>query len=324
MEKRLDESRRIVRNSSQVAQEYLASLKGDAYVQYRKDWAYYGSNQIVPPNPLQINIEVTAACNLCCKMCYRNYPFHTRKGQLSLEEIEIIAQQAKELQIPSIWISGGEPTLHPQIVQILDVLGAVKPLDFWMVTNGTNLTDEVIDALLSSGLTWLSVSIDASTPQSYLHIRGGDLNAVHTNIDKFLHKRNERGKKLPFLRVSFVEMADNAEERDVFLTYWSQRADIIDIQTLADCHDLDEISDVAALESDFKCTAPFSLLSVIPNGDILPCCNGFYTTKSDFNLHNISIADYWKSAYHQSFAQSVRLKAYCDECMKCVKSFVRR
>ena len=112
MEKRLDESRRIVRNSSQVAQEYLASLKGDAYVQYRKDWTYYGSNQIVPPNPLQINIEVTAACNLCCKMCFRNYPFHTRKGQLSLEEIEIIAQQAKELHIPSVWISGGEPTLH--------------------------------------------------------------------------------------------------------------------------------------------------------------------------------------------------------------------
>lgn len=324
MEKHIDESQRIVRNSSQAAQEYLASLKGDAYVQYRKDWAYYGSNQIVPSTPLQINIEVTATCNLCCKMCFRNYPFHTRGGQLSLEEIGLIAQQARDLQIPSIWISGGEPTLHPQIIHILNVLGAVKPLDYWMVTNGTNLSDKVIDAILSSGLTWLSVSIDASTPQSYQRIRGGDLNAVHANIDKFLRKREERGLKLPFLRVSFIEMADNIEEQEAFLAYWSQRADIIDIQTLADYHNLDAVSDVTALESSFKCTAPFSLLSVIPNGDILPCCNGFYTTKSDFNLHNISIADYWKSSYHQSFAESVKSKTYCDECMKCVKSFVRR
>ena len=324
MEKSRDESRRIVRTSSQKAQEYLASLKGDAYVQYRKEWAYYGSNQIVPSGPLQINIEVTAACNLCCKMCFRNYPFNARKGQLSLEEIKLIAQQVNELRIPSIWLSGGEPTLHPQIVEILNIFGEVKPLDFWMVTNGTNLTDEIIDAILSSDLTWLSISIDASTPQSYQRIRGGDLNVVHTNIDKLLRKRNAQGAKLPFLRVSFVEMNDNVEERDSFLTFWSQRADIVDIQTLADYNDLNVIPDADALRSDFKCTAPFSLLSVIPNGDILPCCNGFYTTKSKFNIHNISIVDYWNGKYRQSFAQSVKLKNYCDECMRCVKSFVRR
>ena len=324
MVKYIDESHRIVRNSSQEAQNYLASIKGDSYVQYRKDWSFFGKNQIVPPNPLQINIEVTSVCNLCCKMCFRNYPFNTRSGQLSLSDLELIAKQTKELSSPSVWISGGEPTLHPNIVQILNVLGATNPLDFWMVTNGTALSDKIIDTILSCGLTWLSVSIDASSPQTYKNIRGGDLNAVHANIERFLDKRNSRKSKLPFLRVSFIEMAENENDKDMFLQYWSQRADIIDIQTLADYHNLDEIPDTVARESSFKCTAPFSLLSVIPNGDILPCCNGFYVTKSDYNIHNTSFADYWKSMYHQSFAQSVKTKNYCDECMKCAKSFVQR
>jgi MoaA/NifB/PqqE/SkfB family radical SAM enzyme len=113
------------------------------------------------------------------------------------------------LKIPSVWLSGGEPLTHPDICRILNVFGATKPLDYWMVTNGILLNDRVIETIMNCGLTWLSVSIDAANSETYKKIRGGDLDTVQKNIETFTCMRNRSKSRLPFLRVTFVCMADN-------------------------------------------------------------------------------------------------------------------
>ncbi len=319
-----DESYRISRYCKSNAQEYLAQINGEPYIEYRKNWSYCGEKQFKPDKPLQVNIELTSQCNLKCKMCYRNYEdINSREGCLGLPEIENIVQQCKEMQVPSIWLSGGEPLLHPDILDILKLFGSVGSVDYWMVSNGLLLNERIISEILDSGMTWLSISIDAATAKTYKEIRGGNLNIVHENIALFLKMRNERGLKLPFLRVSFIEMEDNKGEKTIFMDQWNNKADIIDIQTLANYHNLDNISDLDVVNAQFLCTAPFTLVSIIPNGDIIPCCNGFYSIKSKYNINNISILEYWKSDYHSNFAIAIKEKNYCSECIKCIKSFIR-
>lgn len=324
MQESRDGSNRISRLSSSQAQEYLRQIKGQPYDDYRHAWDYYGKNQICPEKPLQLNVELTAACNLRCCMCYRNYDMEVRNGALALSDVELLAKQFAELGIPSLWLSGGEPLIHPEIDQILKIFGQTKPLDFWMVTNGLMLTESLSSTIVEAGLTWLSVSVDAAKAETYKKIRGGNYQKLLENINTFLKVRSEKGSCLPFLRVSFIKMEQNAGEESEFVAQWKDKADIIDFQTLADYHDLEQFTEEDVKNSDYICTAPFSLVSVIPNGDIIPCCNGFYGEKSLYNIHNTKITDYWASDFHTAFALSIKRREYCEECIKCVKSFLPR
>lgn len=320
-----DESKRIHRTNNYAAQNYLASIKGEAYKKYRKSWEECSNEQIKLEKPLQINIEITSVCNLKCKMCSRNYPeFHNREGILNQEQFNELLLQIKEIAPPSIWISGGEPLTHPDIKEIIKKISNMNPVDFWIVSNGLLLTEELSDLLVNSSLTWLSISIDATNKNTYRTIRGGDYELLMRNIESFLRIRAEKGRKTPFLRVSFVDMAVNHSEIDDFKKIWSEKADIIDIQTLADYRKIEEVSDEEAYNSEYKCTAPFTLISVLPNGDIIPCCNSFFPSSSNYNIKNIRLLDYWNSTLHTNFANSIKEKRYCNECLRCVKSFVKR
>jgi radical SAM protein with 4Fe4S-binding SPASM domain len=324
MQESRDESNRISRLSTKEAQEYLKKIKGKAYEEYRKDWEKCGRTQIGLGYPLQLNIELTSHCNLRCSMCYRNYGIDVRHGQIDFEDIKCLANQFSQMNTPSLWLSGGEPLIHPQIEQILKILGETNPVDFWMVSNGLLLSEHLSEIIIDCSITWLSISIDASNEDTYKRIRGGDYNLLVKNVERFLEIRKAKGSCLPFLRVSFIKMDDNEGEEQAFTERWKDKADIIDFQTLADYHDLDNFTEMDVREAEYRCTAPFRLVSVIPNGDIIPCCNGFYGEKSAFNIHNFSLDEYWSSEFHVQFSKSIKNKNYCNECIKCIKSFLPR
>ena len=67
----------------------------------------------------RLRISVTSACNLNCFYCHHegnpNEDFH----ELTINQIEQLAQIIDEYNISKIKITGGEPLLHPQIVEIV-------------------------------------------------------------------------------------------------------------------------------------------------------------------------------------------------------------
>ncbi len=89
-------------------------------------------------------IEVTDRCNLSCPTCYASSsPMHGRHR--SLEEIEemldIIVRNEGEPDV--VQISGGEPTVHPQFFDILD-LAKARPIRHLMVnTNGIRIAKDL-------------------------------------------------------------------------------------------------------------------------------------------------------------------------------------
>lgn len=93
-----------------------------------------------------VNVEITHACNLNCKSCHRVL----RKSDfkfMPLEELDLIFEKL-ENHIKILSVNGGEPTLHPQITEILkrsiERLGRKKVI---MVTNGKKL-NSISDELL--------------------------------------------------------------------------------------------------------------------------------------------------------------------------------
>jgi len=88
-------------------------------------------------------IEINEACNLTCPVCFAgSSTAHT--AQRTLEEVDAMldALVESEREPDLVQISGGEPTIHPQILQILR-LAKSKPIRHLMLnTNGIRIARE--------------------------------------------------------------------------------------------------------------------------------------------------------------------------------------
>ena len=92
------------------------------------------------------DLELTARCNLNCRHCYINLPandLQAKAAELSLGEIEDIANQALDLGAMWVLLTGGEPLLRSDFAEIYMMLKR-KGLLVSVFTNATLIRDEHI------------------------------------------------------------------------------------------------------------------------------------------------------------------------------------
>src|SRR5208337_3494547 len=99
----------------------------------------------------QIYFYVTQGCNLRCRHCWIAPKFQG-EGQASYLELDLfrsILAQAKTLGLLGVKLTGGEPLIHPHIMQILGILQEGR-LSLTVETNGVACTPEVAAMLAAS------------------------------------------------------------------------------------------------------------------------------------------------------------------------------
>src|SRR3974390_1201436 len=90
--------------------------------------------------PLVLMLEPLFRCNLACAGCGKiQYPAHVLKQQLTPEEC---FRAVEEAGAPMVWITGGEPLLHPQIKEIVEGLVARKKY-IYLCTNALLLKQKL-------------------------------------------------------------------------------------------------------------------------------------------------------------------------------------
>jgi MoaA/NifB/PqqE/SkfB family radical SAM enzyme len=102
-------------------------------------------------------LEVTDLCNIHCEGCYRQ----RITGHKSLEQIKEEIQVFKKWRNPdNVSIAGGEPLIHPQILDIVAYIAqnGIKPI---ILTNAIALTPEMLRELKKAGLAGFTVHIDS-------------------------------------------------------------------------------------------------------------------------------------------------------------------
>jgi len=106
--------------------------------------------------PLVLMLEPLFRCNLACAGCGKvQYPPHILKKQLSPEECFAAVE---ECGVPMVSLPGGEPLLHPQIVEIVNGLVARKKY-IYLCTNALKLKERIHEFTPSKYLTF-SVHLD--------------------------------------------------------------------------------------------------------------------------------------------------------------------
>jgi pyruvate-formate lyase-activating enzyme len=102
-------------------------------------------------------LEPTAKCNLACEGCYReNVNSHKSLDEVSME-LDVFAKWRK---FDGVSIAGGDPLLHPQIVEVVRLVASRghKPV---LNTNGHAITEPLLRELKAAGLVGLTFHVDS-------------------------------------------------------------------------------------------------------------------------------------------------------------------
>jgi uncharacterized radical SAM superfamily Fe-S cluster-containing enzyme len=119
-------------------------------------------------------LEVTGECNLSCNVCFADSP---SCGHLPYSQIVdmINAYVSYEASPEILQLSGGEPTLHPDIIEIVRYAKSLGIGDVAVSTNGLRLLDEGFAAEFADTDPVVYLQFDTFRPEVSRLIRGADL-----------------------------------------------------------------------------------------------------------------------------------------------------
>lgn len=289
-------------------------------------------------------------CNLKCLHCYQE---NHKPIQISYDKMVDIYNQFKELLLKlkmngHINITGGEPLCNPHLFKILDLIKQDKEMIiFSILTNGTLITPEIAKKIKSYDPYYVQVSLEGGKRindyirgvGTYKRIAEGIINLRRENI---------------FTSISFTATKLNYKEFSKVVKYarkydvnnvWSDRyiplGGSIDKDLMLDYKQTREYLEIMNRERDklrkiknnnttismyralqfqmtndfaYGCTAGDTLLTVMENGDLVPCRRMPIVVGNLFEnrMYNIYI--------NSDVLKKLREKKIPDECDECEHS----
>lgn len=115
--------------------------------------------------PLDVEWEITNACNLRCLHCYVAANEKLEK-ELDTNEALRLVEELDNTGVTDITISGGEPFLRSDLWRIIEEIKS-RRIPFSVYTNGTLLNDKRIRRLAEYNIKTISVSLDGATAETH-------------------------------------------------------------------------------------------------------------------------------------------------------------
>lgn len=136
-----------------------------------------------------LRVSITDRCNYRCIYCKpeEQFEFIPHEEILRYEEIVDIIEEAVNLGVTKVRITGGEPLARKGVVDFIKKLREIKKLeDISLTTNGFFLS-EYAEKLKDAGLNRVNISLDSLQEEKYKRItRGGSLEKALKGVDSAL------------------------------------------------------------------------------------------------------------------------------------------
>jgi MoaA/NifB/PqqE/SkfB family radical SAM enzyme len=182
-----------------------------------------------PRGPLVLTWLLTYDCNLSCKFCSTHKVKKNFPEDVSLDRALEIADEIGRIGTWVVGFTGGEVFLSPilfPLIQRLKSYGVVV----YIITNGLDLKENT-EAIISSGVDYIVVSIDSHIPESHDNIRNHDglFQKVFENINYF---KSQRKGLRPLIKTRTVLHKENLENINQTLQYLDDIVDIVTVQPI--------------------------------------------------------------------------------------------
>jgi cyclic pyranopterin phosphate synthase len=133
-----------------------------------------------------LRISVIDHCNLRCVYCMplRGLTFVPAPDLLTAAEIETVARAAVSIGFRKFRLTGGEPTLRSDIVDIVGRIAAIPGVQDVAMTTNAVLLPQLAGPLRAAGLTRINIHVDTFNPERLKKImRFGSLEEIEAGID---------------------------------------------------------------------------------------------------------------------------------------------
>ncbi len=176
--------------------------------------------------PLSGQFEITARCNLQCKMCYVCRTAGDRsvmERELTAAEWIHLAEEAKSAGMLNLLITGGEAFLRKDFRQIYEAL-AEMGLHIKIYTNGTLITPKIAKWLGKIPPKRMDITLYGASPETYQRVTGNG-NAYYSairGVDLLLSEGIQLGLRTTVIRDNaddYHKLLSLAEERDLLLKF---------------------------------------------------------------------------------------------------------
>ncbi len=148
-----------------------------------------GTNAIegFPLHTCTMLVELVEGCNMSCPTCYAASPQtaveHSKPIDFETFKRNVLKRLEEQGKIDIIQLSGGEPTLHPQFMEIVAWLAGEKRIDDILLnTNGIKLNDpkflQQLVAVAPKGRFSVYLQFDGVDVDGQIELRGGDFRTI--------------------------------------------------------------------------------------------------------------------------------------------------
>ena len=181
-------------------------------------------NPLIDPFQRQyyyLRLSITDICNFRCNYCLPNgYQPNPQKDKfLSVDEIRRVTTAFANMGAEKIRITGGEPTLRKDFLQIVETIKALENIHTIALTTNGYRMEKDIDAWKTAGISSINVSVDSLDPRQFYSITGE--NKFH-QIMRGIDRAFEIGYAK--IKVNSVLMKElNYHEFDQFLAWVKDR-----------------------------------------------------------------------------------------------------
>jgi len=202
----------------------------------------------------------------------------------------------------------GEPLLHKDIFKMIEYAKNKGVNYVVMNTNGTLLTDKMIDQIVDSKLDIIRFSIDGSA-ETFKRVRGVELKKIEQNINKL---KNVKETRRPELKMGVVFTIEEDTEGDVedYITHWEQIVDHVRLQPKLITSPRTEV-----------CPEPFGKdygkLVVLWDGRVIPCCVDYNANLMIGSVQNETVPNLWENEKMDLLREQHLKGEFPDTCANC-------
>ena len=170
----------------------------------------------------KLRISLTDRCNFRCSYCMPDEPQWLAKNEiLSFEEIIKLCRIMIPLGISHIRLTGGEPLMRKNVIELVHALNALRPLGLKRISMTSNAyyLEKYAKALKHAGLDDINISLDSIRAETFLYMTQKRLEPVLKGIAAAIQE------KLP-LKLNCVLVAGQNDQEILEITQWAYQRNI--------------------------------------------------------------------------------------------------
>lgn len=299
-------------------------------------------------HPYKLIIDVCNVCNLRCPLCPTGKREDGRKKEvMGFKRFKSIIDQTKEYLYEVDLFSWGEPLLSEDIFKMINYAHK-NNIRTKIDTNLNHFKGDFPEKIVSSGLDYMSVSLDGASQKTYeVYRKGGDFEGVIRNVKKIIAEKKRQNSKTPYLIWQFLVMKPNEKDLPRVKTMAGMLGfDILNIEAVRSDmgneifqNDEEKMRVIGGWlpknekfsRFDYKktkkkikrksCMFLWGVGVINPNGSMSPCC-AVYPEKYDFgNVFKGGFMKVWNNEKYMASRRIVSgkkssIKTVCINCIK--------